>query len=120
MNPVIELMESIQKILFEVFVDTGHKLLKPSDIFYVLQFANGMKNTKAGIAETDIYILISLKRTTIPDIRGLAIFSNPCLKSHNTILYCPQHLYFYKSLCIFGIITVVFMGQDILLNLFQK
>ena len=54
-------MESIQKILFEVFVDTGHKLLKPSDIFYVLQFANGMKTPRQVLLKLIFTFLSVLK-----------------------------------------------------------
>ena len=57
----------LQKNLILSFVDAGHNLFSPNDIFDGLQFANGMKNTKVGVAKTSKYLSV-LNRKTIPDI----------------------------------------------------
>ena len=42
-------------------------MFSTSDIFNGLQFANGMKNTKVGVVETNKYLSV-LNRKTVPDI----------------------------------------------------
>ena len=57
----------LQKNLILSSVDAGHNLFSASDIFDSLHFANGMKNTKVGIAKTNKYLSV-LSRKTIADI----------------------------------------------------
>ena len=52
------------KNLIQSFVDGGRNLFCASDIFDGLQFANGIKNTKAGVAKTDKYLSVLNGKTT--------------------------------------------------------
>ena len=56
----------VAKNLIWSFVDAGHNLFSASEIFDALQFANGVKNTKVGVAKTNKYLSV-LNRKTIPD-----------------------------------------------------
>ena len=58
---------AVAKNLIRSFVDAGHNSFSANNIFDGFQFANGMKNTKVGVAKTDKYSSV-LNEKTIPDL----------------------------------------------------
>ena len=58
---------AVAKNLIRSFVDARHNWFSASVIFYGLQLANGMKDTKVGVAKTDKYLSV-INGKTIRDI----------------------------------------------------